>query len=291
MARAKGKDVTTTNEKAVVPAKDMAALRARMQEDAGAGFEEATRDAYAVPFLRILQDLSPQVKKKMEGYIEGARPGMLFNTATKELFESVRVIPCYFSQVFLEWIPRDDKAAKKAGFVASHPVNTPLAAKAVREGSKNMLPNGHELSDTRQHFVLYQRKDGTWDQALISLSSSAIKRSKPWMTAMRAAHPDIVDATGRPVANPPMFACSYLVHGKEEEANEQGSWHVWSFEDRQALEDVDLYDRALSFRNAMREGKATISYEEARDDAPATTGSRHAAPPADGNFDDEIPDA
>jgi hypothetical protein len=245
-------------------------LAALMAQDAGSGFEEASRDAFAVPFLRVLQDLSPQVKRKMAGYIEGAKPGMIFNTATKELFETVRIIPCYFSQAFLEWVPRGDKQGERGGgkgFVAAHPANTHLVAKAVREGAKNVLPNGNELSDTRQHFVLYEREDGTWDQALIALSSTQIKKSKAWMTNARAPHPDIKLPNGRPHPSPPMYACLYTVHGTEEEANEQGSWHVWTFEGRERITDPALYMQARTFCETMREGKAKVQYDDMVDDA------------------------
>src|ERR1039457_5574570 len=68
--------------------------------DQGKGFEEAGREAYAVPFLRVLQDLSPQVKSKMPGYVPGAKPGNIFNTVTQKFYTSLRVIPCHFSQSF-----------------------------------------------------------------------------------------------------------------------------------------------------------------------------------------------
>jgi hypothetical protein len=306
MARAKKTEMTRQDDKrqqsmqlaprgnggmvpAATTAEDEAALLAQMAADGGAGFEEATRDAFAIPFLRVLQDLSPQVKKKMAGYIEGARPGMIFNTATKELFERVRVVPCYYSQVFIEWVPRNDKSNEKGakGFVAAHPPGTPLALKAVREGAKNVLPNGNELSDTRQHFVLYERPDGSWDQALISLSSSQIKKSKAWMTNARAPHPDIKLPNGRLHPNPPLFACTFTVHGEEEEANEQGSWHVWTFEDRKRVTDPELYAQAAAFCNTMREGKARVQYDDIADEQVSHRNGADA-PPRDLHHEEEI---
>jgi hypothetical protein len=40
--------------------------------DAGAGFEDADSSSFALPFLRILQAISPQAKKQNPKYIEGA---------------------------------------------------------------------------------------------------------------------------------------------------------------------------------------------------------------------------
>lgn len=259
-----------------------AALLDQIAADAGAGFEEATRDAYAIPFLRVLQDLSPQVKKKMAGYIEGARPGMLFNTVTKEVLEKVRVIPCYYSQSFIEWVPRDAKGSKEGGakgFVAAHPPGDPIIHKAVREGSRNMLPNGHELQDTRQHFVLIVREDGSTDQAMIAMASTQLKISRRWMSQMKAA---MVPHNGRLIPAP-SFAWSYEL-ASEEEANEQGSWYSWTVADRQRVLDPELYARARAFCASMREGKVNINYEEARD---TTTGADATGGGAPRDLDEE----
>lgn len=233
------------------PADDSTALASLMQEDSGRGYEEASRDAFAIPFLRILQDLSPQVKSKMSGYIKGAEPGMVLHTISKELFESVRVIPCYYSQAFIEWVPRERKGSG-AGFVASHPADTPLAHRTVRDDrGRAMLPNGNQLVDTRQHFVLLVRDDGSCDQALIAFSGSQIKASKNWMTRTRAP---LVHADGSiRVAQPPLWARSYEL-GVVEQANEKGSWYGWEVREAQDNFVLEHYQLARAFNAQMRTG-------------------------------------
>ena len=44
-------------------------------EDAGFGFEEVTSSDLQIPFLRIIQALSPQLKKSDAAFIEGAGAG------------------------------------------------------------------------------------------------------------------------------------------------------------------------------------------------------------------------
>ncbi|HSH65320.1 MAG TPA: hypothetical protein VLB84_05840, partial [Bacteroidia bacterium] len=61
------------------------ALEIYDESDFGAGFEDASQNSFSIPILRILQDQSPQVKRHNEKYIEGAKPGMIFNTVTKEV--------------------------------------------------------------------------------------------------------------------------------------------------------------------------------------------------------------
>ena len=53
-------------------------MASMFEGDAHKGMEHMGADDLALPFIRILGDLSPQVKKSKAEYIEGAEPGMLF---------------------------------------------------------------------------------------------------------------------------------------------------------------------------------------------------------------------
>ena len=70
-------------------AKDKLADKANTQvslelsfEEDGATFDGMTSEDLALPFLRLLTNMSPQI-----GEVDGANPGMIFNTATEELFD------------------------------------------------------------------------------------------------------------------------------------------------------------------------------------------------------------
>ena len=49
------------------------------------GFDNMTQDDLALPFVRILGQLSPQVTEGDSKFIDGAKPGMIYNTVTSEL--------------------------------------------------------------------------------------------------------------------------------------------------------------------------------------------------------------
>lgn len=257
------------------PASDQAlALAAEMAKDSGSGFDEANGDAYAIPFLTILQELSPQTKSKMPGYIKGAQPGQIINSVSQALCDVVRVIPCYYSQVFIEWVPRK----KGGGFVAAHPPGDPIIKRATRDGAVNVLPNGNELSDTRQHYVLLVNEDGSTDNCLIAMKGTQLKYSRRWMSQMRSG---IIEVNGR-IVEPPMFAWSYEM-GSVEEANEKGQWFSWDIRDRQRVEDVLLYQKAKAFCNTIRGGGVKVKYEDLQStDVPTDTGSAF-----DGAVDDD----
>ena len=55
--------------------------------DDAKGFDNMTQDDLALPFVRILGQLSPQVTAGDAKYMEDAKPGMIFNTVTNELFD------------------------------------------------------------------------------------------------------------------------------------------------------------------------------------------------------------
>ena len=60
-------------------------------DDAAKGFENMTQDDMALPFVRILGQLSPQVTDGDAKYIDGAKPGMIYNTVTSELYDGKKV--------------------------------------------------------------------------------------------------------------------------------------------------------------------------------------------------------
>ena len=60
-----------------------------------------TQDDLALPFVRILGQLSPQVTMGDAKYIESAKPGMIYNTVTSELYDGKKV-----SRLFLVTIKK-----------------------------------------------------------------------------------------------------------------------------------------------------------------------------------------
>ena len=54
------------------------------EADANEGLGQLGQEDLAIPFLRILSDTSPQVKKRDPEYVDGAEVGMLFNTLTRD---------------------------------------------------------------------------------------------------------------------------------------------------------------------------------------------------------------
>lgn len=254
-----------------VEVKTTAMVVADMEADAGGGFEEASKDSYAIPFIQILQKGSPSIDPDHPKHkeIPGAKIGSLLNTVTEEVVDGDKgllVLPCHFSQSFVEWADRD----AGGGFVAQHdvPTGTKLLATCKRdEKNRDVLPNGNYLVDTRSHYVLVIREDGSHYPALIIMASTQTKKSKKWMSAMQDVK--VKRADGTPFT-PPMWAKSYRVKTVGE-SNAKGTWRGWDISREGDCPSAELYAEAKAFRDAVRAGHVkavdpTVEREPGSDD-------------------------
>ena len=77
-----------------VATKKEGALATNMFEaDANMGAQNISQEDLALPFLKILGQLSPEVNKRDGKYVEGAEPGKIINTVTNELYDKLSVVP------------------------------------------------------------------------------------------------------------------------------------------------------------------------------------------------------
>src|SRR5579859_4070019 len=82
-------------------------------DDTQGYYEGMDSGAYAVPFLGVLQGLSPAVQRGKPEQIPGAVPGQILNTVTKRTFDSVIVTVLRRSHTLTWWTPRE----KGGGFL------------------------------------------------------------------------------------------------------------------------------------------------------------------------------
>lgn len=227
------------------------AVGMQFEEDAGAGFEQADSSAYAIPFLSILQSMSPQCKKSDGAYIKGAEEGMLYNSVTQEIIDGTDgaiVIPCYFKRSFIKWAPRDSGGGFKGELMPSDPQ---IAAGKVDNDGRLVDSAGNLLADTRTHYVLVLDAKGGFQPAVISLSSSQIKKSRQWMSKMNGIKMQRADGTH---FTPAMFSHQYRV-STVVESNDKGSWFGLKVETLGAVESPELYQAAKAFRDAVSSGE------------------------------------
>ena len=181
---------------------------------AGSGWEGTTQDDFAIPFLNLLQPMSPQVSG--ESALDGARPGMLVNSVTNALYGEAGMIfvPSARQHVFVEWRPRDSGG----GIVARHEPNSDVVQTAKASGLFNQLttPDGNELIET--FYLLGYTLGNSDDQEpgdviCIPFWSTKIKRYRAIMYQLNSYK-------GRP----PLFAHRLRITSSSEK-NNQGTFY------------------------------------------------------------------
>lgn len=236
----------------------------QMQTMSGAGLEEAAAGDFAIPFLHVLQGQSPALED-----LEDAEPGDFLLTSTQELWagdDGVQVIPCYYQQVYIEWVPRE----QGGGFVAIHPRDSDVTRQAVRRGHKDVLPNGNELSRTAQFFVLVRAEDG-WTPALLTFKSTGLKTARQWCSLMSSQRVD----GPRGAFTPPTFGMIYTLT-TERQTNSKGTWYqvrLGKKSPKQVTED-EVYSQAHALYQSTKGGMARVDYEQAGDTGSSVPGSR-----------------
>lgn len=209
-------------------------LAATITADAKAnlGKENITADDIALPFLVLLQGLSPQLRGSTK--IKGASEGDVFNTVTQEILKPpFDVIPCAFRKAWVEWVPRE----KGGGFVTQHDSDEIL--KSCKRDNKNtdILPNGNTVIPTAYHFVLVNRQ-----RAIIALSRTQLKYSRQWLGQIMNLSIKVGDQT----INPPPFSHEYQV-SVQEQSNDKGTWLIMKFGNPRLIKSAEAYAAAKQF--------------------------------------------
>lgn len=264
-------------------------------EDAAGGLENLGLDEQLTPFLRMLQGLSPELNPSKAEYIPGAQMGMIFNTASLDLYpgkEGVDVVLCAREHCFGQWIPRD----QGSGFRGNLPPDDSLVretvgrmAKKYGASAKFKLPRYRdgrwtddpprtrdtdeavELVESGQLYVLYGPPGGldanTAQRALISMTStgmpvyqSVITRHNSW----KWLQPD-----GR-MLPAPLWTYRWRLTTSTAK-NNKGEYFVWNlslappaqtYREARMLPNDQLYVAGKEFNRLFREGAVKADYEQ-----------------------------
>jgi hypothetical protein len=232
-----------------------------LKADAKLGGEMGLRDI-AIPFVYILQSMSPQVVQDHPKFIEGARAGMIYLTGMEKVFEGreagLKIVPCHYERLYSEWIPRD----KGGGLVGSHTPNDKIVTTASRGEKGPVTASGNLLTETAYHAVLvYVPDSGAWVQAVMPMKSTGLKASRRLNTAL-----SVLRIPGSDVIAP-----RFLYTWKLTTAKETRDTHIWSvpkFEIDQMVSS-DLYKAAKSFSVIAGTGllrREAVSHEASQDE-------------------------
>jgi hypothetical protein len=216
------------------------------EADANQGSQNISQEDLALPFLKILGQLSPEVNKRDGKYVEGAEPGKIINTVTNELYDTINVVPCHYKRQYIEW---QDRGQSTGAPVAIHEADSDIISQTTRDKSyKDRLPNGNYLDNTANHFVL--QLGDTPQSALISMKSTQLKVSRKWNSMMMGLK--MQGKNG--LFTPPTYSHIYKLKTVQM-SNDKGTWFGWDVEKVGPVIDKAIYDMAKNFAISVGKGE------------------------------------
>lgn len=234
----------------------------------GMGMEGVQQEDLLMPRLGIIQALSPQLNPRKPEYIEGAKVGMVFNTATGKLFDGeagIHLVPVAYQRRHIEW------RRNRGGLVRDHGTDDSILRACKDEPKQDrpnvilqITPDDNILTVTATWYVLNLSEGGA--AGFVPMSSSQWKASRKWMsmaTSERVNHPT------HGAFQPPLFYRTYrlktslMTKGDDE-------WYVWVIEPAETLIEyvsanpgTTLIADAKALFDAVKSGDVMAAADEA----------------------------
>ena len=234
------------------------------EADANKGSQNMTQEDLALPFLKVLGQLSPEVNKRDGKYVEGAEPGMILNTVTNEIFDGAKgidVLPVFYERKYVEW---QDRGEGKGAPVAIHDASSDIMSQTTRDKSyKDRLPNGNYLENTANHYVVVLGNSP--QTALISMKATQLKISRKWNSIMMG-----IKLNGKNgLFTPPTYSHIYNLKTVQM-SNDKGTWFGWEVSKVGPVEDQGVYGIAKSFAEQVGKGDVQVKHgsDESKTDSP-----------------------
>lgn len=236
----------------------------------GGGFEGTDKDSFAIPFLQILQKMSPMVDEDDPKYLAGAKAGMLYNTVTQRLYdgkEGFIIIPCAYRRSYIQWAGREAEGGFKGEFTPEQITEMQSRDEIIAVDGKLLKPladgTTHDkksdyFADTRSHFILIiDPETGESSKAILALSGSQVKSSKTLMTALQQKK--VETRAGK--MTPPTFA-NLVKLTTVGLSNDKGNWSGTRFDLSGLVTDAKLYEEAKSFYKAISAGEVKVDHSK-----------------------------
>lgn len=210
------------------------------------GSEGVSTDDMSLPRLQIIQDLSPQRKKNEEAYIEGAEEGMVFNSASGELYtKPILFVPCFFRSEYVAW-----KDRKQGGGFGIANEDEAVVERWISEQENS---EAWDISYTHQHFGIMVHPDSTeqkphLEDIVVSMSRSQLKPSRKFNTVIQKSGGD-------------RFSHAYKLSTFVDESP-KGKFYNWKIEQLGYVPKY-IFDRAEAVYEAVKKGMRDVSRKEA----------------------------
>jgi hypothetical protein len=233
------------------------------EADAGQGVANIKQEDLALPFLKVLGQLSPEVNTRDAKHIAGAQPGMIVNSVTNELYDGengIEVLPVYYKRQYIEW---QDRGESKGAPVHIYDAADALPVVTRDKNYKDRLNNGNYLENTVSHFVVLLGKTPT--TALISMKATQLKISRKWNSMMMG-----IKMQGKNgLFTPPTYSHIYKLKTVQQ-SNDKGTWFGWDVSKVGPITDKGIYEIAKSFSSNVAKGAVVAKHgdPQSKEEAP-----------------------
>ena len=226
------------------------------EQDRDAGFQNMGQEDFALPFLKVLVQLSPEVNDRNAKYVKNATPGMIYNTVTNEIYdgkEGIDVLPVFYERKLVEWQDRGDSQGKP---VRIHDISSDIMSTTKREGSdyKDRLPNGNYIENTANHYII--KLNGVPSPALISMKATQLKVSRKWNSMMMG-----IKLEGKNgLFTPPTYSHIYKLKTIQM-SNDKGTWFGWDVSKTGPIQSSKDYALAKGFARDLSKNRVRVEHQ------------------------------
>ena len=232
------------------------------EADANQGAENIKNEDLALPFLKVLGQLSPEVNKQDAKYVEGAESGMILNTVTNTLYDGkkgIEVLPVFYKRQYIEW---QERGEGKGAPVNIYNAGDDIPKTNRDKSNKDRLSNGNYLENTANHYIVILGSSPA--TALISMKATQLKISKKWNSMMLGLK--MPGKNG--LFTPPTYSHIYKLKTVQM-SNDKGTWFGWDVSKIGPVTDKSIYEIAKTF--ADRVGKGEVQAKPEPDEAKRKT--------------------
>tara|TARA_E500000178_G_C16943387_1_gene717569 strand:+ start:375 stop:1214 length:840 start_codon:yes stop_codon:yes gene_type:complete len=228
-------------------------------KNTGPSLSERGTEDFAIPYLNIIGDTSPQIDKEDSDYIPGAEAGMIFNNVTNKAYSEITVLPVYYRRRYVEWAERGEGPGAPVNiYTPSQFEQMKREGKVVRgEDNKERIVGGDTyIENTAEHYVIVLEPDGMWSKAIIKMKSTQLKKSRTWNSIMSNQR----RVEGDEVFQPKDFARSYSLKTIREK-NDKGKWFGWVISEGVWIDQLNnpnvkkIYEDAMMFEKQIHSGE------------------------------------
>jgi len=223
------------------------------EADANQGAENIKNEDLALPFLKVLGQLSPEVNKQDAKYVEGAESGMILNTVTNTLYDGkkgIEVLPVFYKRQYIEW---QERGEGKGAPVNIYNAGDNIPKTNRDKSNKDRLSNGNYLENTANHYIVILGSNPA--TALISMKATQLKISKKWNSMMLGLK--MQGKNG--LFTPPTYSHIYKLKTVQQ-SNDKGTWFGWDVSQVGPVKEKAVYDIAKQFATRVSKGEVEAKH-------------------------------